>query len=294
MPRSVDHLVVAVPDLAAAQDLYRAIGFTVGSRNLHPWGTENAVVALDGAYLELIGLAEGHRPPPPENPAAPFAVPVAAAAARGGGLALVALSSEDADADAARFHAAGLGQGRRLDFARDARAPDGAVRVLRFGLAFSDLPGLSEAGVFACRHHQSFGDAAGRRHANGASRLDTVVLAADAPAALARPLSLLLETPADGSAERPGFATPTARLSVMRPAEAEARYGAGAVPGRVAGFGVMVEALAPVRALLDRAGLAHREIAGAVVVPPAAAFGVALAITLPPCHSLARSGGAAA
>ena len=36
MPRPIDHLVVAVPDLAGAAALYRVLGFTVGGRNRHP------------------------------------------------------------------------------------------------------------------------------------------------------------------------------------------------------------------------------------------------------------------
>lgn len=292
--RAIDHLVLAVPDLAAAAARYRAMGFTVGSRNLHPWGTENAVVQLDGSYLELIGLSDGFLPPPPDHPAAPFAGPVAAAVARGGGLPLVALGSADADADAARFRAAKLGQGRRLDFRRAAAAPDGTAATLRFGLAFAALPTLPEAGLFACRHHQPFGDAAGRRHANGALRLGAVVLAADRPGALAPSVGAIVDAAAGGPAGRPTFDTPTGQLAVMTPADAEARYGAIAVAGRFAAVALVVAALAPVRALLDRAGIPRAEVAGAVVVPPHAAFGVALAFAPAPCHSGPRNGDAAA
>ncbi len=293
MPRPIDHLVLAVPDLAAAAERYRAMGFTVGSRNLHPWGTENAIVQLGGGYLELIGLADGFRPPPPDDPAAPFAGPVADAVARGGGLCAVALGSDDADADAARFRAAGLGRGRRLDFARDARGPDGAPRRLRFDLAFAAVPGLPEALFFTCRHHQPFGDAAARRHANGAVRLETVALATDEPHRHPPALAVLLDAAADGPPGRPGFDTPTGRLSLMTPADADARYGPGAVSGRFAALAIVVDAPAPVRALLDRAAIPHAEVAGAVVVPPEAGFGVALAFAPAPCHSLGRSGGAA-
>ena len=294
MPRPIDHLVLAVPDLAVAVARYRAMGFTVGSRNLHPWGTENAVVAFDGGYLELIGLAEGFRPPAPDDPAAPFADLVAAAVARGGGLCAVALGSVDADADAALFRAAGLGQGRRLDFAREARGADGASRTLRFDLAFADVPGLPEAGFFTCRHHQPLGDGAARRHANGAARLDAVVLASDEPRRDALAVSALLDAAPDGPPERPGFATPTGRVSLMAAADADARYGAGAAPGRFAAVAMVVDALGPVRSLLDGARVPHSTIAGAVVVPPEAAFGAALAFAPAPCHSLPRSGEAAA
>ncbi|WP_281024020.1 VOC family protein [Microvirga flavescens] len=41
MPRRIDHLVIAVHDLDKAADFYRRLGFQVGARNRHSWGTEN-------------------------------------------------------------------------------------------------------------------------------------------------------------------------------------------------------------------------------------------------------------
>lgn len=285
MPRPIDHLVIAVPDLGAAAALYRAVGFEVGGVNRHPWGTENAVVALDGSYLELIGLAAGYRPPEPDDPAAPFAGLVAAAVARGGGLAAVALGSDDADADAEAFRAAGLGAGRRLDFARGAEGPGGARRTLRFGLAFAEVPGLPGAGLFACRHHQPFGDGPPPRHRNGALRLDAAVLAVDDPRAAATPLAPLFGAPPDGPADRPGFATPTGRLDLLSPAGVALRYGFDPAPGRFAALALTVEDPAGARAALAGAGVAHRTVAGAAVVPPGAAFGAALAFAPAACHS---------
>ena len=71
--RPLDHLVIAARDLAAQADTYRRLGFTVGARNRHPWGTENHIVQLDGAFLELIGLGEGFAVPSATAPEAPFA-----------------------------------------------------------------------------------------------------------------------------------------------------------------------------------------------------------------------------
>jgi catechol 2,3-dioxygenase-like lactoylglutathione lyase family enzyme len=41
MPRAIDHLVIAARDLEAQAAFYRRLGFQVGTRNRHPWGTEN-------------------------------------------------------------------------------------------------------------------------------------------------------------------------------------------------------------------------------------------------------------
>lgn len=289
MVRPIDHLVLAVPDLAAAVALYRGLGFTVGAENRHPWGTVNAIVQLEGSFLELIALGEGFVAPSPDDPAAPLALPVAAAVARGGGLALVALGSTDADADAASFRSSGFGPGRRLDFGRTAEAADGTRREVRFSLAFAEDLGLGEAHVFTCHHHnpENFWHAAAQSHANGALRLDAAVLVAPEPARPAGDLATLLGTAPSGPAERPAFHTGTGRIDVMGRADVEARYGAGAGPteGGFAAFGVIVASREAARARLAAGGIPHREIAGAVVVPPDRAFGVALAFAPAPCHS---------
>ena len=149
------------------------------------------------------------------------------------------------------------------------------------------MAGLPEAGFFTCRHHQPFGDPAARRHSNGASRLDAVVLALAEPRRPAPDLAALFDAAPEGPAGRPSFPTATGRLDLMSPADAAARTGPGAVSGRFAAFGLVVAALAPVRAALDAAEIPHATIAGAVVVPPEAAFGVALAFAPAPCHSVA-------
>ena len=57
MPRGLDHIVHAVRDLDAAADSYRRLGFTVGARNRHPWGTHNYIVQFPGFFIELLTLA---------------------------------------------------------------------------------------------------------------------------------------------------------------------------------------------------------------------------------------------
>ena len=54
-PRPCVH---AVRDLDAAAELYRRLGFTVGTRNRHAWGTHNRLVQLPGFFVELLAVAE--------------------------------------------------------------------------------------------------------------------------------------------------------------------------------------------------------------------------------------------
>ncbi|MBZ0147420.1 MAG: VOC family protein, partial [Pseudorhodoplanes sp.] len=58
MTRGLDHIAHAVRDLDKAADFYRRIGFTVGTRNRHPWGTHNCIVQFPGFFIEILTLAE--------------------------------------------------------------------------------------------------------------------------------------------------------------------------------------------------------------------------------------------
>ena len=58
MPRGLDHVVHAVRDLDSAAELYRRLGFTVGARNRHAWGTHNRLVQFPGFFVELLAVEE--------------------------------------------------------------------------------------------------------------------------------------------------------------------------------------------------------------------------------------------
>jgi Glyoxalase-like domain len=61
MTRAIDHLVVASREPDAQAALYRRLGFQVGARNRHPWGTENHIVQFENSFLELISLGADFR-----------------------------------------------------------------------------------------------------------------------------------------------------------------------------------------------------------------------------------------
>ena len=57
MIQGIDHLVVAVQDLAQASRDYEQLGFTVVPGGQHPVGSHNALIAFqDGSYLEIIAF----------------------------------------------------------------------------------------------------------------------------------------------------------------------------------------------------------------------------------------------
>src|SRR5262245_46135691 len=58
MARGLEHIAHAIRDLDAAADLYRRLGFTVGARNVHSWGTENHIVQTPGFFIELLTVTK--------------------------------------------------------------------------------------------------------------------------------------------------------------------------------------------------------------------------------------------
>ena len=107
MPRGLDHVVHAVSDLEGAARLYRRLGFTVGARNRHSWGTHNHVVQLPGFFIELLTVAE------PENLGTDgfsnlFGRFHQSFISNQDGLSLLLLATDDAATDAAAMQSAGI------------------------------------------------------------------------------------------------------------------------------------------------------------------------------------------
>ena len=127
MPRGLDHIVHAVRDLDAAAELYRRLGFTVGARNRHSWGTHNHVIQLPGFFVELLTVAEPEKLGT-DGFSALFGTFNRRFLADQEGLSMLILESGDAAADAAAFRAAGIGVSDALSFEREGRRPDGTGR----------------------------------------------------------------------------------------------------------------------------------------------------------------------
>jgi hypothetical protein len=198
MPRALDHLVIACRDLAAAAAAYRRLGFQVGPRNRHPWGTENHIVQFPGAFLELVGLGEGFGRPAPDDPLFAFAGFLEDFLKAREGLAMVVLRSDDAKADRSAFAEKGLGDFPRFDFARKGRREGREVEVA-FSLAFARSASLPQTGFFVCQQHfpENFWDAAAQVHPNGATGVAGLTFVHPKPDATRGFLSGFLGAPAE-------------------------------------------------------------------------------------------------
>ncbi len=96
----LDHVVHAVPDLAAAAERYReeyGLDSAAGGRHAD-WGTENRIVPLGAEYIELISVADVER-----AGESAFGRSVLDAIERGGSLLTICAAADDLGAVARRL-----------------------------------------------------------------------------------------------------------------------------------------------------------------------------------------------
>jgi hypothetical protein len=282
-PRGLDHFVLAVSDVDVAGAHYEAMGFKVGPRNVHPWGTENRLIQFPGVFLELIASGEGSSSPPRPGTFS-FAFFVRDFIARHGeGLAMLVVESRDAEADRLAFDAAGIGGLAPFFFERRGKRPDGSDARVAFTMAFAASPEISQAGFFACQHHepQNFWAPSIQIHENGAERIKGVTLLADRPSRHVPFFEAFSGSKVVCAGERNvAIMTPRGAIEIMTPACF--RDVLGIDPGisldegpRLAAFkvGAPVEGVAR---LLERAGIPFHRAKGHLAVAASDNHGVAL------------------
>ena len=184
IPRGLDHIVHAVHDLDAAGEVYARLGFTVGARNKHPWGTHNRIVQFSGVFIELLTIGEPALIPPARPRSVSFGAFTRAFLTRGEGLSMLVLEGKGAAADAAAFRAANIGDFDVFDFEREGKRPDGAAVKVAFSLAFAEDRRAPDTGFFTCQQHypENFWNPAFQTHDNGTSGVAGVVFVAENPA----------------------------------------------------------------------------------------------------------------
>lgn len=272
--RPFDHLVLAAHDLAVQADFYARLGFHVGARNRHPWGTQNHIVQLHGAFLELICLGEGFAPPDFNSETTPFAGFLSNYLSHGQGLAVLALRSQDAGADARAFAQARIAAGR-MRFSREARRPGGEAAEVGFELAFARTPLMSRL------RPENFWSPELQRHANGARHVESVLMVAENPADHAEFLGHFTGQ-REMAANSAGLDVKLAggRIEALTPLAWTYRTGLpppsmDAGP-RLAGFCISVTDLARAQACLDAGGVPYAHHRSALVIAPEAGYGAAI------------------
>lgn len=284
--RGIDHVVLAVANLEAARVRYGALGFTLTPPARHPFGTANSLVQLDGAFLELLSVAEAAAIPPHGPGRFSFAAFNRDYLLHGEGFSMLVLDSRDARADNAAFRQAGLTTYEPFDFSRRAKLPSGEEAKIGFSLAFTSHPDIESAGFFVCQQHapEHFWKAEYQRHDNTARTLEEVCLVAHRPLHFVEFLQAFVgggETVA--SEARVEIATARGTIAVLTSDGFAERY--GTAPPRshrlpaLAGFTVGVSDFDAVRQAAAKADVTTAEGDGRLTVVPGDAFGTALAFT---------------
>lgn len=186
MARTLDHCVLPTASLTAARERLLALGFTVAADAAHPFGTGNCCVFFqDGSYLEPLSVTD---PAAASLAAAEGNVFVARdaafrAALGDEGFSAVVLGAHDAQADHARFLAAGISGGQPLGFSRPFRGVDGEEAMASFHLAFAAPEPEAPCFFFTCQRVNALkvDRAALEAHANGVIGIRRIVMLASEP-----------------------------------------------------------------------------------------------------------------
>jgi catechol 2,3-dioxygenase-like lactoylglutathione lyase family enzyme len=281
MPRGLDHIVHAVRDLDAAAELYRGLGFTVGARNRHPWGTHNYIVQLPGFFIELLTLAE-----PDKLGADGFSKLFGAYTrdflARGEGLALLILEAHDARADEAAFRAASIASSEVMRFERETKRPDGSAMKVGFSLAFAKDKAAPDIHFATCQQHhpENFWNLAFQKHANSVSGIAGIVAVTEEPVRHLKFMQSFVGATAQTDSDGFMIATPRGVIEVTTPAVFLNRYGVRAPDvergARLAALRLAAADASLLQGALELAGMAGLYAGNAAVIGPEDAMGAVL------------------
>jgi len=171
--KGLDHVVVMVDGIDAAQAAYQRLGFQVQPRGFHTkLGTANHLMIFDNDYFEILGIVEDTE----------FNAERRQWLKSGGGLANVALATDGADLAHDAFQAAGLQPDAPLSFDRAVEI-DGRTEQARFRTVRIPKTHMPVVGFFVCEHvtPQFVYRPEWARHPNGARGILGVTVIAEQP-----------------------------------------------------------------------------------------------------------------
>jgi hypothetical protein len=271
--KGLDHVVVMVDGIDAAEAAYRKLGFQVQPRGFHrKLGTANQLMIFDTDYFEILGIVE-----PTE-----FNAERREWIKGGGGLANVALATDGADIAYEAFKKAGLDPDAPLPFDRAVevagKTEHAAFRTIRIPKA-----NMPVVGFFVCEHltPQFVYRAEWAKHPNGARGIRGVTVIAEQPE---KWISELEKYFGAGSVKREGQGlvvdTGTQPVRYLPRASYLARY-PGIMPVRAtdhpALLSLKVDSLSDCEALLKKNGVkVLKPDAARLLVPPSEAADLTL------------------
>jgi hypothetical protein len=172
--KGLDHVVVMVDGIDAAQRAYERLGFQVQPRGFHKkLGTANHLMIFDTDYFEILGIVEDTL----------FNAERRDWLKDGGGLANVALATDGADIAFEAFKAAGLNPDVPLAFDRAVEVA-GRTEHAQFRTVRIPKTNMPVVGFFVCEHltPQFVYRGEWAKHPNGARGIRGVTVIAEQPA----------------------------------------------------------------------------------------------------------------
>jgi len=288
MSRGLDHIVHAVRDLDAAADLYRRLGFTVGARNRHPWGTHNHIVQFPGFFIEILTVAEPEKLGD-DGFSTMFGDFNRRFIDKHEGLSILILESKDATADERTFTAAKIGASPAMRFEREGRRPDGSAVTVAFSLAFARDPLAPDIGFAICQQHfpENFWNENFQSHPNGATQVAGAVLVAENPSDHHIFLSAFAgERDLQSTSAGITVTTPRGEIQVMTPAAFTDHFDVAApdisTSARLAALRLTCPDLSVVEASLSAGRIPAKHHMGRLIVPADAARGATIVFEAAP------------
>lgn len=266
--KGLDHVVVMVDGIDAAEAAYRKLGFQVQPRGFHrKLGTANHLMIFATDYLEILGIVEDTE----------FNAERREWLKAGGGLANVALATDGADLAFDAFKSAGLNPDAPLFFDRAVEVA-GKTEHAKFRTVRIPKTNMPVVGFFVCEHQtpQFVYREEWAKHPNGALGILGVTVIAEQPLRWAAELEKYF---GEGSTVREGEGlradTGTQPIRYLTRRDYMAHY-PGAPPVRPddhpALLSVRVASLAACEALLKKNGVKIlKPDADRLIVPPSEA-----------------------
>lgn len=281
MPRTIDHLVIAVKDLEAARSNWQRLGFTVTQPTPQSSGTATAIVQFDGSFIELLAVPDPAAIAKPEIGAFSLEAFNRDFLEKREGISMLALHSADPAADRSAFEVSRLPLFSPCDYEQTVCDPDGTERELAISLTFTNERRLREVGFFTAHRRcpEKFWNSELQRHRNGAHRVSAAVLVTRDPADFHEFLSKFTgQRDMISTSLGVTFALGGGAIEALTPVAYRAWFGeeTEADPRRLLGCRIAVADIEATRAVLDD-GVPYSERMGALIVPLASANGVAIA-----------------
>jgi len=284
-PLGLEHPLVVSDNLDALAERYRAMGFAPTRKGYHPWGTATQLVLFPDNFIELLAIENHFLIDEPSETGFRFGRIVSDQINRREGIAMIALHSDDAAADAVAVTARGVEPDGVVNFRREVTLPDGTLDEAVVSLAMLIDWEHRQLSHFICQQHRPefVWVPAWMQHPNGAYAIERVVYAAAEPSAHRRRFAGIWGAAALTELDN-GFAVATAggELLVLDRPSAKARfdpvdmpYGWWDSPCAVA-IAVRVANINLVHRMMMQNGVPHVRFSEAVRIPPSHAGNVIL------------------